>query len=182
MVSALIASGGIVFAFDVRRSFYPIYLRELGLAPAVIGALFSILALSGGLVRPFLGPACRLVRPTRLLTGVLIVGAVGWTGVTFSSSLIWLAAAAVLCGVTQGFGHPLTMSLVAGTAPPGMSGTGLGIRQVFNQVGQLLSPLALGLAVARVGRTAPAFVGAAATLLVAAAVVRLAPPSGEARW
>jgi MFS family permease len=56
-----------------------------------------------------------------------------------------------ITGFMLGIGAPLTMSWVAGSAPPGSRGTVLGLRMTGNRVSQMLIPVAAGMLAAAVG-------------------------------
>jgi hypothetical protein len=64
----------------------------------------------------------------------------------------WLLAVLLLViGFGLGVGQPLTMSWLAESTPPGLSGRALSLRLVGNRTGQLLLPGAAGLMAAGMG-------------------------------
>lgn len=165
--AVLMAGMALVFASDLRRSFYPLYLSSLGFSPTRVGMLYSTIAFASAGVRPFLGSISRWLPSQRLLVAILMCGAMGWMLTPLLHHWTLLAMAATICGISLGIGHPLTMSIVASSGRHAV-GQSLGLRQVFNQLGQFLSPLLLGALVSLSGSVTAAFFTAAATLTVVA--------------
>lgn len=158
-----------VFAFNLRQSFYPLYLAHVGMAVTLIGSLISIQALCSMAARPLLGTVTAKFGPARVLAAALICTAMGF-GATVLFRTFWpLAAAIGLTGVGMGLLAPLSMSLIAGRAGPSAQGIAAGLRVSAMQLAQLVSPLLCGVAVSLFG------LGAAFALGALIAVSGLAP-------
>jgi len=170
VVTALVASTLVLFAFGIRRAFYPIYVNGVGLSDFELGLLFSAQSLASMAVRPFLPRAVAALGRPPLLVACLVLAALGWGTIPLWSSFWPLALAAAAAGVAVGFSQPVTMVMVANAAPRHERGLALGLRLTANRLGQVVSPVLFGMVTATAG-LALAFYGAGAALLLGAGVV-----------
>ncbi len=168
---AILLSCGVLFAQGVRQSFLPIYLEQLSFAATTIGLLISLRALVSMLVRPFMPAIVRGLggRAPAAFTMVLLL-AIGLGATAFIESFTPLAIAAMIVGIGSGITQPLSVVTITDYVPRNRLGFALGLRLTGNRLAQALSPLLIGF-VAEYAGIPWAFIAAAATLFITAAVI-----------
>src|SRR5712692_2583964 len=136
---------------SLRLSFFPLYLHELGLSPLPIGLLvgFGNLVLLGAVFAA--GPLLARCGPLRLLYLALLLALGALAATPMATSLLLLASCSALWGVGMGLSLPALLQEIAEDAVPRDRGVVMGLRQMVNEAAALVSPLALGLASARIG-------------------------------
>lgn len=174
---AVIASAGTVLAHGVHRTFLPPYLQQFQYPATVIGLLFSLRALVGFLIRPFMPSiAQRLGGRTRTLILVTLATGLGLMANGVTQRLSLLVAAALLIGVGTGLAQPLTMVAMTENVPEQVRGFALGVRLTINRLAQFLNPLLFG-AIAEWAGIEPAFLAAGGLMVFSGWIMaRLRPP------
>ncbi|MGH3760966.1 MFS transporter [Actinophytocola sp.] len=163
----------------LRISFLPIYLeQQAGLS---VQQLSYVLSLFSGA-----GLAARLVMPALVrmwgrhtlmaVAGLTVVGAL--LLVPLSSSVVVLACLTATLGLAFGTGRPLSMALIASSAPPHQLGMAVGLRMTGNRMADFLVPMAFGAAASVAGVAASFVVGA---VLVASGTSLLVPSAWRER-
>lgn len=145
----------------LRISFLPIYLQDV--AGLSVQELSWVLSLFSGA-----GLAARLLMPTLVRTwgrhtlmtvvGLVVVGSL--LVVPLSSSVVLLAFLTAMLGLAFGTGRPLSMALVASSAPPHQFGMAVGLRLTGNRLADFLVPIAFGGAASLAGVWASFVLGA----------------------
>ena len=137
-----------IFALMGVAAFAPRIVADLGLSRTQLGSLstvgFAVAAATSG-------PAGRWVdvlRGRTVMYGVFTVGGLAVAVMAAAQSLVWLWAAAVLCGASQATANVVTNQLVAEHIPHGQQGVQIGVKQsgppiVQTFIGFALPPLAL---------------------------------------
>ncbi|MBA2665962.1 MAG: MFS transporter [Trueperaceae bacterium] len=177
---ALLSSCAVVFALAMVTTFMPLRLSELAFSATAIGALFSLKAFAGMLVRP----ALRFVverhggSRARTLTTMTLLLALGVALLAVFDTFALLAFAVVLAGFGSGITQPLSLALVADHADAGRRGLAIGVRLTANRVAQVVSPLLMGGVAEAVGVRAVFPVGAAVLVFVAWSIARWRGRSG----
>jgi MFS family permease len=166
-------------AFSLRQSFYPVFMGQIGLSTASIGAIMSIMGLATMLARPILPPALRWLGSIRLLAlilGLIVVG----LAVTPSLSTFWsLAGAISILGFALGLLGPLSTTLITEQAPASAWGSAISLRVMSLQFAQLVGPSITGLIVGSLGLPAAFYfsaIVAASGLLAVGALARVTAP------
>lgn len=175
----------IVFAFDIRASFFPVFLeQESGLSRTQIGLVFTLQGLAAISVRPFMGWLSRTLGSWTLLTLSLVISLPSFALIPFTRGPIWAAVAMAGLGLGTGLSQPLTMSIIAGGSPYHARGLALGLRQTSQRLGNALSPLVMGALASLAGLGAP-FLAAAVIMAISVGVSlsggRAAAAGGEGR-
>ena len=161
----------------VDRSFgpvLPIYLGELGYAPARVpimaGILFSILAFTGALGNQLSSRLLRRHSPRVVIAWSVLVGAAALAAFTASREAWLLAVSLAIVGLC--IGTSITTAYAAGNAviPPEVHATAFGFLTGAALIGIALSPVLSGLVAARSIRAV--FVVAIVALIILAIVVR----------
>jgi predicted MFS family arabinose efflux permease len=136
LLVTMMASAYQVFAFAVLAA--PL-IDDLGLSRAQIGLVGSANTLVGALTSPATGRLTDRIGARRSVIAVIAIGAAGMAAMAVAPSVWWLAAAAVVGGVSQGWGNPATNHLIAARIPPGRRGAVTGVKQSGVTVGVFLS-------------------------------------------
>lgn len=118
-----------IFAIMCIAAFAPLVVEDLGLSRAQLGSIttvgFAVAALTSG-------PSGRWVDVARgrtVMYTVFGVGGLAVAAMAAAQSLVWLWAAAVLCGASQAIANVITNQLVAEHIPHGQQGMQIGIKQ-----------------------------------------------------
>lgn len=147
----LVISFLIVFAYSLKQSFYPLYLRHVGLSTTLIGTIFAIHSISSMLVRPLLGWGVTRFGYTRMLLSGIAFAALGMGAIPLVVHFAPLAAAAAVVGIAMGLTQPLTMSIIAGAVGPELRGLALGVRLTTQRLAVAISPVIFGLVTTGLG-------------------------------
>lgn len=176
----------IIFSWSIKSSFYPLYLKTVGIPTSLIGMIFSILGAGSMIVRPLVGTVAARYGTQRVLMTSVAAATVA-IGVTPFLRQFWpLAVAATATGMAWGFTQPLTMSLIAGSVAPEDRGLALSLRMTSNRLAEVISPIVFGALVAGAGLGSAFFLSAGVlgaglwTIARFAGVTPAAPPP-EAR-
>lgn len=128
----------------VWTSFFPVYLVDTGLDPALAGTVVFAKGFTAALLAPTTGLWTRFVSKELLTAIGLGFGAVGLlisSYVTFVP-LVYLAPLCV--GIGTGLSLPLLLSLVSDAAPDEQRGVALGLRVSVNQTAAAAAPVLVG--------------------------------------
>lgn len=171
-----------------RNTFYPILLRDAGLAPATIGALMSLAGASTLAIRPFTRDVVARLGLAGSVLAALVVAAASLGLVPLVASVPLLAVLAAANGLATGLHQPLGITLVAEGSPPEARGVAIGLRSTLNNLAAAGSPVVVGLLSGALGLAGAFYALALALLALAALPVRLARrvagaarPEGAAR-
>jgi MFS family permease len=171
----------IVFSQVLQQSFYPIYLQGVGLSEALIGGVFAAVSLSSMIARVLVAGSVRRWGRVSLLLGAMVLAAVS-LGVTPFFRTFWpLLAVASLLGASTGLANPITMSLMVELVAGERWGLALAIRQAVSRAAAILSPIAYGLVIERLGISHAFVVGSLALLAGLPITVSLAHPLRRSR-
>lgn len=145
MPQAMAASITALVAIDLLVAYLPAYGEHYGIPVATIGILLSVRAAASGLSRIIMVRVIDLFGRKEVFIGSLLIPAVALLALPFFPSVIVLVVVMTIVGFGTGFGQPMSISFVAGAAPPEARGTALGVRLSGNRVGQVILPALLGL-------------------------------------
>lgn len=145
---AVIATLLFSLSYNVRLSYYPLYLDNIGLSTTQIGVIFSVQALSSLLIRSRIGKLVTwLGQRTTLI--VFFAGSVPALAIIpLLSSYSLLMVDSIALGLGNGVMHPVTMAAAIEAVPRERHGTALGVRYAIFRFGSAISPLLLAGAVA----------------------------------
>jgi MFS family permease len=147
----LFISGMVISGQTLRQSFYPLYLRDVGLSSTLIGLIIGAGSLTSMLVRPFIGRWVSQFGYAPLLAGAtgLATLSIGVTPLVSSFTPLVVASAAL--GASIGVTQPLTMSLMADAVTADLWGLAMGVRQTVQRLATVAGPLAFGVLVTAFG-------------------------------
>lgn len=158
------ASAYQLFVFSVLAA--PL-IDDLGLSRAQLGLLGSVNTLVGATTAPLTGRLTDRIGARRSVVAVLVISAAGMGALALAPTTGWMALAAVIGGIPQGWGNPATNSLIAGRVPAGRRGSVTGVKQSGVTLGVFLSGASLPALEAAWGWRGAAWSFAAAFAVVA---------------
>lgn len=140
IASALLTAGADLFVLVV-----PLHGTRAGLSATAMGLVMG--AFSAGML------AIRLMMPRltlaftawTIVTGVLVVTALGYFVLPQLPSLALLLPTAFIMGASLGCGQPLSMTMLYHASPPGRAGEAVGIRSSITSASQTFLPMGFGL-------------------------------------
>lgn len=154
--SHIVASLALLSTIDILAAFLPLVAESAGVAPVYVGLLLALRALASIASRALLPLLARRFRREHLVIASLVGAGVVLALPPLLISEIWIASALMLVGgFFLGLGQPLTMTLVTTAVPAGWRGAALATRLMGNRLGQVVIPVAAGLAVAPLGPAGP---------------------------
>jgi MFS family permease len=164
MTGALLVSMLVLAAVDLVQVYLPALGVERQLPASLVGTLLAIRAGATMASRLGLGRMTARVGRDRLVVVSAVVAAVAVAVLALPVTAVMLGVALLVAGFALGIGQPLSMSLVAMTAPPGAVATWLGLRLTANRLGQSAIPAAASV-VASVAGVGGVFLATSAGLL-----------------
>lgn len=159
---------GIVF-YSIIVQLGPILQMSGEISPATIG-IVGVLANIAVAVGAFLFNQFKQNAGPRLLTAGLIIAAVGYAGVSISTSLVALAAFCVVACIGSGMMLPNMLTWTMGKLPAEMRGRGMGMWTGAFFLGQFVAPLVAAGITPVTGSFAQTFMAYAAVIAAGAVV------------
>lgn len=172
------ASAYQIFAIAILATYL---IDDLGLSRAQIGLIGSVNTAVGALTAPTTGRLTDRIGARRSVVTLLALSAACMAVMAVAPNAWWLAVAAAIGGIPQGWGNPATNSLISTRVAPGRRGGVTGVKQSGVTLGVFLSGLTLPWMASAWGwRGACAVFAGAFALLAAAVQFTLAadPPRG----
>lgn len=173
------ASAYQIFAIAILATYL---IDDLGLSRAQIGLIGSVNTAVGALTAPTTGRLTDRIGARRSVVTLLALSAACMAVMAVAPNAWWLAVAAAIGGIPQGWGNPATNSLISTRVAPGRRGGVTGVKQSGVTLGVFLSGLTLPWMASAWGwRGACAVFAGAFALLAAAVQFTLAadPPRGH---
>ncbi|MEW6081776.1 MAG: MFS transporter [Bacillota bacterium] len=140
------------------NSFFPLYLRQMGLEPFSIGFLLSLRGVGELLAPPLLRALERKLRRARLLQATLVaeIGLVAMMPLLQSALLLGVGSAMV--GGAFGILTAMSLALATEDTERETRAMALGLRFTFNRITDTLGPIVFGAAAVVWGYAAPFYV------------------------
>lgn len=160
-------------AAAVNASFYPVHLAQAGLDSATIGMLFAAINGSVSLGALAAAPLARRRGTERLLIRSIALAVVAICLVPLTTQVWLIALLSALHGLGLGLSLPTLLAAIGTATPVHERGQVIGLRTVFNRVGYLVVPVAIGMLAARLPL-------AASFLIVGAVILALLALTGRA--
>ncbi len=136
----------------VENSFFIVYLRDVGFAGTMIGAMFSIAEIINGLGSLLSGRAAKLMPMSWLMVGLTMIS-ISLLAVTpfLGGVFAVLAVAHSLRRGFEGVVQPFVFSLQARAVPRHLQGSVVGLRVTSNRLSSILTPIIMGVLVDQLG-------------------------------
>jgi MFS family permease len=149
--TAILLNGIMFMLVDLRSTFFPLYLNNLGLSHSVIGSVLSVSALATLIVRPFTGYAINRLGHYRIMMASMIVGGVSLVLLALRPEILMLSVIMFLWGASTGINQPMALIMVSQSVELKEQGMGMTIRTMSNRVVQLTNPLFFGVVTTAIG-------------------------------
>jgi MFS family permease len=150
----VILLNGILFMLiDVRTTFFPLFLSNMGLTHTEIGTMLSFSALAAIIVRPMAGHLMSWLGYHRIIMISIFSGAACLLALLFEPGYWLLAATVFIWGVCTSVNQPVALMMVSQTVAPGERGMGMSIRSMSNRFVQLTNPMLFGALTTAIGLT-----------------------------
>ncbi|WP_422344926.1 MFS transporter [Parasphingorhabdus sp.] len=162
---------GIVF-YTVIVQLGPILGLSGEVSPATIGLIGALTNVAVAMGSVLFNKFKQNVGP-RLLTVGLVIAAIGYAGVSVSTSLVALAAFSVVACIASGMMLPNMLTWTMNSLPPEMRGRGMGMWTGAFFLGQFVAPLITASIVPVTGGFAQTFMAYAAVIAIGAVIVVL---------
>ncbi len=137
--------------YNVRHSFYTVYLDAIGFNGIEIGLLFGIGSLVASLTGLAVGPISRRIPANRLLLSTVAGAAMGIAATPLFENFLSLLALACFWGINGGLAFPLILHVLARSVGPEQQGMSVGIRTAVNRSAGFCVPLAMGAMIGAIG-------------------------------
>ncbi|HYC47293.1 MAG TPA: MFS transporter [Burkholderiales bacterium] len=154
--NALIANGIVMTGLDLFNLYMPIYTHGLGLSATAIGLIMGAFGAAAFITRLAIPPITRRWGEHAMITGALVLAAIGFVAVPFMHYAPFLALASFLIGLGIGAGQPLTMILSFNAAPPARAAEAIAMRLAVSYGAHVVIPPVFGAVGAALG-VAPIF-------------------------
>jgi len=166
----------------VENSFLIVYLRDVGFAGTIIGAMFSLAEVVNGFASLAAGRVARWmpIPWLMLMFTTLSIALLAITPLT-GGVLALLALAHCLRRGFEGLVQPLMFSLQAKAVPVNVQGSIVGLRVTNNRLSSIITPILMGLIVEVFG-IANGFMVMGGVLLVACAVLAVIVARTQKTW
>lgn len=157
----------------IENSFFIVYLREVGFAGVMIGALFSLAEVVNGIASLFSGRVAKLIPIPWLMIGFTSL-AIALLVVTpfLGGVFLLLALAHCLRRGFEGIVQPLMFSLQARAVAQNQQGSVVGLRVTNNRLSSIMTPILMGFVVEHFG-IENGFIAMGAILLCACAALAI---------
>ena len=130
--------------YNVRHSFYTVYLDSIGFNGVEIGILFGIGSLIASLSGLTVGQISRRVPARRVLLLTVAGAALGIAATPLFENFLLLLALACFWGINGGLAFPMILHVLARAVGPEQQGMSVGIRTSVNRSAGFGVPLAMG--------------------------------------
>jgi predicted MFS family arabinose efflux permease len=161
-----------IAASSIQDSFYPVWLKSIGLSATQIGLLITCSSALAAVSSLWVGIVCRSLNPMWVLIWTAF-GSILFVSITPAlASFALLGAAAALRGVCMGLSQPLMLSILADAAGFGALARGAALRTTANRVAAAMTPICMG-SIAGVAGLATSFYAMGAILAAAMGLVAL---------
>jgi len=166
----------------VENSFLIVYLRDVGFAGTIIGAMFSLAEVVNGFASLAAGRVARWmpIPWLMLMFTTLSIALLAITPLT-GGVLALLALAHCLRRGFEGLVQPLMFSLQAKAVPVNVQGSIVGLRVTNNRLSSIITPILMGLIVEVFG-IANGFMVMGGILLTACAILAVVVARTQSKW
>ncbi len=162
----------LVFGAAVAAPFT--FLKTFVMATGIgsVGLFFTVYSLTAVALRIVAGSLPDRVGPKRVLVPALLAGVLGLLLLALTDSVLEMAAAGLLCGLSHGFAFPILVGMLVTRAPAANRSAAYAVFTALWDAGAMLAAPLFGLSIQRLGY--PAMFAAAAGLVLVGAVVFVA--------
>ncbi|GAC1311627.1 MAG: tetracycline resistance MFS efflux pump [Vulcanimicrobiaceae bacterium] len=163
-----------ILGFSILIPILPYYVKHFGASTVAVGALFAVFALCQFLAGPLWGHASDRVGRKAVLVISQIGATLGWAGLAFAPTLVWVFVARIVEGISGG-NISVTQAYVADRVEPEQRSQAFAYVGAAFSAGLVLGPVAGGLLLARYGYRMPFLLAAALQLLTLVVTIVFLP-------
>jgi len=144
----VVAAGAVMavtyFAMQSLETFLPIYMEDLGIAPWLIGAVFTIHLFSIMILKPYAGRLSDVVGRVKTISIGLIISSIGIAGIVFFKSYAGLLFSIIIFSIGVALATASAPPLVSELVTEEKYGAAMGAMETIKDVGQALGPIFTG--------------------------------------
>ncbi|MEH7493153.1 MFS transporter [Neobacillus niacini] len=151
IIATLLCTFIALFILDVRMTFLPIYLQDIGISPFKIGILISLGTSTALFIKPIYPVLIRVlgIKTLLILTFAISLSLLFITPLInhFYSFVLLL----VFSGIALGINQPLSLSMISEQTSSNERGIAVGLRLMANRLAQFMDPILFGILTAVIG-------------------------------
>jgi DHA1 family tetracycline resistance protein-like MFS transporter len=163
-----------ILGFSILIPILPYYVKHFGASTIAVGALFAVFALCQFLAGPLWGNVSDRIGRKRVLIISQIGATIGWAGLAFAPTLLWVFVARIVEGVSGG-NISVTQAYVADRVEPEQRAQAFAYVGASFSAGLVLGPVAGGLLLAHFGYRVPFLLAAALQVVTLFVTIWLLP-------
>jgi MFS family permease len=151
IIATLLCTFIALFILDVRMTFLPIHLQDIGISPFNIGILISLGTSTALFIKPIYPVLIRVLGIKKLLVITFAIS----LSLLFITPLInhfySFVLLLVFSGVALGINQPLSLSMISEQTSANERGIAVGLRLMANRLAQFMDPILFGILTALIG-------------------------------
>jgi len=151
-----------IAAWDVHALVVPVLGHERGLSASVIGGIYGLFAVGVFLARGAIPLLAERLRESRVLVASMLGTALVFAAYPLGQSAGYMAACALVLGITLGFAQPMILTTLHRAVPDGQRGGVLALRTMWINLAAMGMPIGFAAGAAVVGWTPTLWLLAAA--------------------
>lgn len=141
---AIFINGILFILIDIKGTFFPIYLANIGFTNTQVGLMLSVGGIASVIIRPFVGHIIRRLGHEKIMTMSMVLGASCLIGLVFEPAIWLLSIIVFVWGACAGVNQPMALIMVAKTVDPSQQGMGMSLRTLSNRIVQVVNPVVFG--------------------------------------
>ncbi len=141
---AILVNGILFILIDMKGTFFPLYLADIGLSNTRIGLILSVGAIAAVIIRPLTGFVIRWLGHEQIVKYTLVIGACCMISLVFEPSIWVISIIIFIWGICAGVNQPMALIMVARTVASSKQGMAMSLRTMSNRVVQVGNPIMFG--------------------------------------
>lgn len=163
-----------ILGFSILIPILPYYVKHFGASTVIVGVLFATFALCQFVAGPLWGNVSDRIGRKRVLIVSQIGATIGWAGLAFAPTLLWVFVARIVEGLAGG-NISVTQAYVADRVEPAQRSQAFAYVGASFSAGLVVGPVAGGLLLAQFGYRTPFLLAAALQIVTLLATICFLP-------
>lgn len=163
-----------ILGFSILIPILPYYVKHFGASTVIVGVLFATFALCQFVAGPLWGNVSDRIGRKRVLIVSQIGATIGWAGLAFAPTLLWVFVARIIEGLAGG-NISVTQAYVADRVEPAQRSQAFAYVGASFSAGLVVGPVAGGLLLAQFGYRTPFLLAAALQIVTLLATIFFLP-------
>lgn len=163
-----------ILGFSILIPILPYYVKHFGASTVIVGVLFATFALCQFVAGPLWGNVSDRIGRKRVLIVSQIGATIGWAGLAFAPTLLWVFVARIIEGLAGG-NISVTQAYVADRVEPAQRSQAFAYVGASFSAGLVVGPVAGGLLLAQFGYRTPFLLAAALQIVTLLATICFLP-------